>query len=284
MSDDPTPATWEAAVQWLRERPDYADLVRDAYYDDPLAASAERYCSSGEWASIRPLLPSSGGAALDVGAGRGIASYALARDGFRVTALEPDPSTLVGAGAIRSLALQAGLAIDVAEGYCEDLPSPDGAFDVVFARAVLHHTRDLERACREFFRVLRPGGILLAIREHVLSRTEHLPMFLERHPLHRLYGGEHAFVLSAYVGAMREAGFRPIRVLKPLASPINHAPRDARAVRREIADRIALRLPVFRSIAHAALAVPGAWAVVRPLLDQVDRRPGRLYSFVAHRP
>jgi 2-polyprenyl-3-methyl-5-hydroxy-6-metoxy-1,4-benzoquinol methylase len=284
MIDDPTPATWEAAVQRLRESPDHAELVRDAYYDDPLAASAARYWSSGEWASIRPLLPPSGRAALDVGAGRGIASYALARDGFRVTAIEPDPSTLVGAGAIRSLAHHTGLAIDVAEGYCEDLPSQDGAFDVVFARAVLHHTRDLKRACREFFRVLRPGGVLLAVREHVLSRAEHLPTFLERHPLHRLYGGEHAFVLGAYVGALQDAGFRPVRVLKPLASPINHAPRDARAVRREVADRITLRLPVFRSIARAALEVPGAWGVVRPLLDRIDHRPGRLYSFVAYRP
>ena len=40
-------------------------------------------------------------------------------------------------------------------------------FDVVFARAVLHHTRDLELACREMFRVLRPGGIFVAAREHV---------------------------------------------------------------------------------------------------------------------
>ena len=44
------------------------------------------------------------GQALDVGAGRGIASYALAREGFTVTVLEPDDSHLVGAGAIRSLA------------------------------------------------------------------------------------------------------------------------------------------------------------------------------------
>ena len=41
--------------------------------------------------------------ALDLGAGRGISSYALAREGWQVTALEPDPSMLIGAGAIRSL-------------------------------------------------------------------------------------------------------------------------------------------------------------------------------------
>jgi SAM-dependent methyltransferase len=284
MTNRPTPATWEAAVQWLRGQPEHADLVRDAYYDDPLLDAADRYRQSGEWAAIRQLLPTSRDTALDVGAGRGIASYALAREGFHVTALEPDTSTLVGAGAIRSLARQTELAIEVAEGYSEDLPSPDGSFDFVFARAVLHHTRDLERACREFFRVLRPGGILLAVREHVLSRTEDLPTFLERHPLHRLYGGEHAFVLEAYLGALQKAGFQPIRVLTPLSSPINHAPRDTIALRREIADRIALRLPVVRSIAHGALALPGVWGIVRPLLDRLDHRPGRLHSFIAHKP
>jgi SAM-dependent methyltransferase len=284
MTDRPAPATWEAAVQWLRGQPEHADLVRDAYYDDPLLDAADRYRQSGEWTAIRQLLPASRDTALDVGAGRGIASYALAREGFQVTALEPDPSALVGAAAIRSLASTAGLSIEVAEGYSEQLPCADGSFDFVFARAVLHHTRDLGRACREFFRVLRPGGMLLAVREHVLSRPEHLPAFLEQHPLHRLYGGEHAFVLDAYLHALGQAGFQPIRVLTPLSSPINHAPRDTNAVRREVADRIVLRLPVVRSITRGVLAAPGIWSVVRPLLDLLDHRPGRLHSFVAHKP
>ena len=76
-----------------------------------------------------------------------------------MTALEPDPSALVGAGAIRALAAEARLPIDVVEEFSERLPFANDTFDVVFARAVLHHTRDLDSACREMFRVLRPGGI-----------------------------------------------------------------------------------------------------------------------------
>ena len=105
-------ATWDAAVRWLRSQPDRQALVRDAYYDDPLIGSAERYWCSDEWCAVKEFLPD-GGTALDVGAGRGIASYALARDGFKVTALEPDDSSLVGAGAIRALASDAGLPITV---------------------------------------------------------------------------------------------------------------------------------------------------------------------------
>src|SRR6185437_229583 len=157
MSTEAPKLTWEDAVVWLREQPDQRQLVLDAYYDDPLIAAADRYVQSSEWQEIAKLLSDRKGRALDVGAGRGIASYALARQGFKVTALEPDGSAIVGAEAIRQLAREAGLSIEVVEEFSEVLPFENGAFDVVFARAVLHHTRDLNDACREMYRVLSPG-------------------------------------------------------------------------------------------------------------------------------
>ena len=41
------------------------------------------------------MIPRKAGRALDLGAGNGILSYALAREGWSVTAVEPDPSALV---------------------------------------------------------------------------------------------------------------------------------------------------------------------------------------------
>ena len=93
---------------------------------------------------------------------------------------------------------------------------PMTLFDVVFARAVLHHTRDLDGACREMFRVLRPGGIFIAAREHVISKEADLGQFLDQHPLHHLYGGEHAFLLDRYIGALNERGFFRCRGAVPV--------------------------------------------------------------------
>ena len=160
MSADHSSMSWEQAVQWLRQQPEKAQLVIGCYYDDPLLAAAQRYWASAEWQAARSLLAGRSGSALDVGAGRGIASYALARDGFFVTALEPNPSALVGAAAIRGMAADGGVTINVCEEFSERLPFESNSFDVVFARAVLHHTSDLKSACAEFLRVLKPGGLL----------------------------------------------------------------------------------------------------------------------------
>jgi SAM-dependent methyltransferase len=276
--------TWEQAVEWLRSRPEHRKLVLDAYYDDPLEVAADRYWRSAEWQAVRAWLPPSPGQALDVGAGRGIASYALARDGFQVTALEPDGSALVGAQAIRALASASGLPIDVHQRTTERLPFDDASFDLVFARAVLHHTRDMAAACAEFLRVLRPGGRLVAIREHVVTRHADLPAFFAIHPLHRLYGGENAFLLDEYRSAIERAGFTRLEVLAPLRSPINYAPHDQASLQGELAQRVGRRLPGAGAVLRAGLRLPGAWPLARALLERVDHRPGRLYSFIAVRP
>lgn len=264
--------TWEEAVLWLKRQPDAAELVRACFYDDPLSAAAERYWQCSEWQAVQQFLPASPCRALDIGAGRGIAAYALARDGYVVTALEPDPSGVVGAGAIRQLAQVTGQAIEVRETWGETLPFESASFDVIHCRQVLHHARDLSQLCLQIGRVLKPGGTFIATREHVISRKEDLPAFLDSHPLHRYYGGEHAYLLREYSDAIERAGMRLSDILNPLETPINYYPATGDELKARLARK--LRIPFPRLIPDAALALAGRWI----------NTPGRLFTFIARKP
>ena len=70
--------SWEEAVRWLMTQPDKRDLAEAAYFDQSPLRAAKRYAASTEWEAIRCLLPVQTGFALDVGAGNGIVSHALA--------------------------------------------------------------------------------------------------------------------------------------------------------------------------------------------------------------
>ena len=274
-------STWEAAVAWLLDQPERRALVRACYYDRPPLDAAKRYWADPEWQTLRQLLPARRGKALDVGAGMGIASYALARDGWATTALEPDPSALVGAHAIRSLAQLAAIEIEVVQEWGEGLPFPDASFDLVHARQVLHHARDLERFCAELHRVLKPGGMLAATREHVISSAAQPPAFLQRHELHRLYGGENAFTLARYRSALRAGGFEIEASPGPWESVINYAPLTEDSLCNELISRAA-RVPGGASAARALLSRPLRPTTLRAL-SAIDRRPGRLHSFLCRK-
>lgn len=264
------PLTWEEAVLWLRSQPEQAALVHACFYDDPLQEAAHRYYNSTEWRAVRKFFPAKRGIALDLGAGRGISSYALARDGWRVSALEPDPSSVVGAGAIRALAREVALDISIEQEWGESLPYPDSTFDLVHARQVLHHAHDLMRLCAEAARVLKPGGVFIATREHVISSKEDLPAFLEAHPLHKLYGGENAYLLKEYTDAIQESGMHLVSVLNPLQSDINLFPDTTQNVRKSLSRRY--RCP--------SILIPD---MMLSRLGNKIRTPGMLYSFVAHK-
>ncbi len=126
--------TWEEAVRWYRDQPGNEAEVRNNYFDLPVLQAAERYANGEEFAEVVRLL----GAGekrriLEPGAGNGIASFALAKNGWLVTALEPDESAEVGAGAIREIAEQTGLPINVV--WCASLPASCDAVACGLARA-----------------------------------------------------------------------------------------------------------------------------------------------------
>ncbi len=269
---------WEAAVDWLAAQPDMAGPLADAYLDRPLRGAAKRYHASSEWKALQQWLPPAGGRLLDLGAGNGILAYAAAVDGWTVTAIEPDPSAVVGAAAIRRLAAETDVTIEVLEAFGETLPLADGSIDVAFARQVLHHARDLPALCSELARVTVPGGLVIALRDHVISGPSQLQPFLDAHLLHHRYGGENAYTLAQYRGALAKAGLTVVRALSSFASPVNYGPQSETAIRDAVAARVS-RLP-----GAAALVRTLPFPLLTKALSTVDRRPGRLWSFICRKP
>ena len=268
--------TWEEAVKSLTNQPDQKELVQYCYYDDPLESAAERFAQSEEWIAVTQLLkPKIPGQVLDIGAGRGISSYAFAKAGCSVTALEPDSSKLVGAGAISNLFKNTGLPIQIVQEWGETLPFANNTFDIVYGRAVLHHAKDLKQLCKEAARVLKPGGYFLATREHIISRKDDLQKFLDSHPLHHLYGGENAYLLEEYTDAIRSSGLQIIRSFNPLESVINYFPMSKsqyqsqvkNSLARRFGETLASKLAMFEQVQSLY-----SWYMSRKL-----DTPGRLY-------
>jgi SAM-dependent methyltransferase len=105
-------------------------------------------------AVARPYLPGRGGAILDLGAGTGRFSDALARcTGAAVVAGEPPP-------AMRA-AFRAAVAAPVVAGTAKAAPFRGAAFDAVRASQVVHHVTDLAAFAATVRRVLRSAGHLL---------------------------------------------------------------------------------------------------------------------------
>lgn len=270
------------AVRALRADPAYADMVYDSYLDEDLAGSGERFLASDEFRETCALIEGRhrDGVVIDLGAGTGIASYAFARSGARlVHAVEPDPSDLVGRGAISALC--AGLPVEIVDAVGAGIPLPDQSADVIYTRQVLHHIKDLPEALRECARLLKPGGYFFACREHVVDDAEQMRVFLHNHPMHQRAGNEGAHSLPAYQAAIEGAGLQLVRTLGPWESVINAFPIVQTQAELEHFARAALT---------RKLGPFGDWLGRMPWIERwmwsrIDRPvPGRLYAFLARKP
>jgi SAM-dependent methyltransferase len=103
-----------------------------------------------EWPeqAARWIVPEAAELVVELGAGTGKLTRAVAALGSRVVAVEPDP---------RMLAVLRGLGLEGVEGSAEAIPFGDGVADAVVAGSSLHWF-ELDVALPEIHRVLRPGG------------------------------------------------------------------------------------------------------------------------------
>ncbi len=100
--------------------------------------------------AARWLVPDGAQLVVELGAGTGKLTRAIAALGVRVLAVEPD---------LRMLAVLRERGLEGVEGTAEEIPVGEGDADAVVAGSALHWF-DLDAALPEFHRVLRPGGRL----------------------------------------------------------------------------------------------------------------------------
>lgn len=91
---------------------------------------------------------------LELGCGEGELAARVAQElGAQVVAIDQSE---------RMVELARSRGVDARVGDAQEVPFPDGSFDVVVAAWMLYHVTDLDRALAQIRRVLRPGGRLVA--------------------------------------------------------------------------------------------------------------------------
>lgn len=103
---------------------------------------------------------------LEVGCGTGRTACRIARLGCKVKAVDSHPLMLAKA---RKRMEAEGVQVDWVQGDITSLPFADNRFDRIVVESVTIFT-DAPRAIAEYFRVLKPGGLLLD-RELLAARV-----------------------------------------------------------------------------------------------------------------
>jgi len=140
------------------------------------------FCASSLWRAMtrKQVLPwllsgsELGEHVLEIGAGPGAATEELRKRAERVTSIEY--SHAFAAGIARRIQSKNGAVL---QGDASALPFPEKTFSAAIAVLMLHHLKSpeaQERAFAEIFRVLRPGGVFLAveIQDGWLNRIGHI--------------------------------------------------------------------------------------------------------------
>ena len=141
---------------------------------------------------------------LDVGCGTGtLALAAKRRVGANGTVHGVDAAAEMVARAKKKAARE-GLELTFDVARAQDLPFPDGAFDVVLCTLVVHHLPDgvRKQAVAAMHRVLRPGGRLLVVdfaQEHGLLAA--------LNPISLIHGRDDMHTADEAAVLMRDAGF-----------------------------------------------------------------------------
>ncbi len=135
---------------WTKRAHDF-NTVRKNELEDPIR---DRWLEEME-----PYFPASGPLdVLDVGCGTGYFAILLSQRGHRVTGIDLTEAMLREAEAT---AAQYGVSPRFLLGDAQDTGLPAGGFDLVVTRNLTWTLPEPDKACREWSRLLKKGGVLL---------------------------------------------------------------------------------------------------------------------------
>lgn len=286
--------TWEETIQFIRTKSEYNELVEKAYFDENLELNVERFRISEEFSETKVLLNYYAPKAktiLDIGSGNGISAISFALEGYNVTVSEPDASDTVGAGAIKKLKEFYGVVhMNIYEEFAENINFSNSLFDIVYVRQAMHHAYNLKEFISNLSNLLKPGGILMTIRDHVIYNESDKKWFLENHPLQKFYGGENAFTESEYKTAMLQSGLNILKTLKHFDSVINFFPLTLTEYQERIKEKEkSIKKHLKKKIGFIG-NIPFIFSAykkkIRFKIDDIFNEediPGRMYSFIARK-
>jgi ubiquinone/menaquinone biosynthesis C-methylase UbiE len=281
--------TWDETIKYIRTQPEFKDLIIHAYFDDNLQHNVARFSESEEYKETLKHIKSYAPEAksiLDIGCGNGISAINFALKGYQVTAVEPDKSDTVGSGAIKNLKAFYKLEnIEIFEAYAEEINFKKNTFDMVYIRQAMHHANELDKFIRECVRVLKPNGLLLTTRDHVICNETDKNWFLETHPLHKFYGGENAFSSEEYKNAIHKAGAQVVKEFKYYDSVINYFPQTEADIKFIKNQQIQKKKKQLYGKIGILSKVPFIWSLYSKInrFNPLDENivPGRMYSYIA---
>jgi ubiquinone/menaquinone biosynthesis C-methylase UbiE len=97
------------------------------------------------------------GRLLEIGYGSGVFMPELAKHAGELFGIDPHPMP----DAVQQVLLQHGIRASLTSGTAERLPYPDDFLDCVVSVSAMEYVPDIDAACSELRRVLRPGGAIV---------------------------------------------------------------------------------------------------------------------------
>ena len=283
--------TWEEIILEIRNNKNFDIIVKNSYLSENLVENIERYSKSDEFFEIKRYLINKGLdinkiRILDVGSGNGISAISFAINGASVVVCEPDNSSTVGINAIKYLSgvYKVDNLIEIHTCYFEEL-NVNKEFDLIFIRQAMHHAIDLNKFLNKASILLKKGGMLMTIRDHVLNDESLLEDFLEKHALHKYYGGEFAYTKIEYLNTMKANGFKNISCIEYYDSVINYFPKTKNEIEEKKIEKLSLfNNKLKRIFGFKSYLISNQLMKLFPSLQKYKYPNGRMISFIAIKP